>query len=136
MILQASFKELNDIISEKTTLKGLSLAYSDTDTASVSFQLNILGLTPSIKGKVKILSIEGSKITAEVDAGSMGAFILDKAKKLVMEKTPEGLFESFDGKLAILDLDAIPELKSVFEAITVDGLSFTEEAVCLDASLK
>ena len=93
-------------------------------------------LSPSVSAKVKIVSIEGSRVTAEVDAGSLGGFILDKAKKALMEKVPAGLIEQFDGKLTVLNLDAIPELKSVFEAVSVNGLSFTEDAVCLDASLK
>jgi hypothetical protein len=33
MILQASFDELNNLISEKTQVKGLSLGYRSSDTA-------------------------------------------------------------------------------------------------------
>ena len=93
-------------------------------------------MTPSISAKVKIISIEGSRVTAEIEAGNVGDFILDKAKKLLMEKTPEGLIEQFDDKIAVVNLDAIPELKSVFDTLTVNDLSFTEEAVCIDAGLK
>ena len=85
---------------------------------------------------MKIVSIEGSRVTAEVDAGNRGGFILDKTKKLLLEKTPEGLFEEFDGKHAVLNLEAIPEMKAVFDSVAVSSLSFTEDGVCLDASLK
>jgi hypothetical protein len=136
MILQASYNELNGIISDKAQIKGLSLSYCDTDTTKVTFMLNILGLTPSVSVKLKVISIEGSRVTAEVSAGKVGDFVLDKAKKFLMEKTPEGLIESFDDKCAVVNLDAFPELKPVFETITVNGLSFTEEAVCVDATLK
>ena len=137
MLLQAKFDELNDIIAQKTPVKGLSLAYHSADTANISFVLNILGiLSPSVSAKVKIVSIEGSRVTAEVDAGNLGGFILDKTKKLLLEKTPEGLFEEFDGKHAVLNLEAIPEMKAVFDSVAVSSLSFTEDGVCLDASLK
>jgi len=136
MILQAKFDELNEIFRQKTSAKGLSLSYHSPDTATVSFALNILGMSPSVSARVKIVSIEGSRITAEVDAGNLGGFILDKSKKLLIEKLPAGLLEQFDGKNAVLNLDAVPELKSVFESVAVNGLSFTEDSVCLDASLR
>ena len=134
MLIQASYNELNGMIGQKA--HGLSLAYCNTDTTKVTFMLNILGLSPSFSAKVKIVSIEGSRVTTEIDAGKVGAFVLDKAKKFLLEKTPEGLIESFDGKMAIVNLEAIPDLKPVFEAMAVNDLSFTEDAVRLDASLK
>ena len=137
MQLQTTYDELNNIISEKTDLKGLSLSYCSSDTTTVSFILKILGIfNPSISAKVTIVSIEGSRVTASVDAGKVGDFVLDKAKKFLMEKTPEGLIESFDGKLAVVNLEAIPDLKSVFENVAVNSLSFTEDIICLDACLK
>lgn len=137
MQLQATFDELNNIISEKTPVKGLSLSYFSPDTATVSFVVNILGLlSPSVSAKVKILSIDGSRVTAEVDAGSVGGWVLDKAKKPLLEKTPAGLIEQFEGKQVVLNLGAIPELKAVFDSISVGGMSFTEDAVCIDASLQ
>ena len=136
MILQAKFDELNEIVRRKASVKGLSLSYCSPDTAQVSFTLNILGMSPSVSADVKIFSVEGSRVTAEVDAGNLGGFILDKARNLLLEKTPAGLVERFDGKQAVLNLEAIPELKSVFENVAVRGLSFTEDAVCLDASLR
>ena len=137
MQLQTTYDELNNIISEKTDLKGLSLSYCSSDTTTVSFILKILGIfNPSISANVTIVSIEGSRVTASVDAGKVGDFVLDKAKKFLMEKTPEGLIESFDGKLAVVNLEAIPDLKSVFENVAVNSLSFTEDIICLDACLK
>ncbi len=137
MILQVPFNELNDIIAQKTPVKGLTLSYAASDTATVSFVVNILGLlSPSVSAKVKFLSIEGSRVTAEVDAGSVGGWVLDKAKKPLLEKMPAGLIEQFEDKQVVLNLDAIPQMKPVFDSIAVSGLSFTEEAVCLDASLK
>ena len=137
MQLQVSFDELNSIISQKTPVKGLTLSYCAPDTATVSFVVNILGLlSPSVSARVTVVSIDGSRVTAEVDAGSMGGWILDKAKKPLAEKVPEGLIESFEGKRIVLNLSAIPDLKTVFESLAVNGLSFTEDAVCIDASMK
>ena len=137
MILQAKFEELNEMIRQRTAAKGLTLAYHSPDTATVSFVLNFLGMmSPSVSANVKIVSIDGSRVTAEVDAGNLGGFILDKARRLLLEKTPAGLIERFDGKQVVLNLETVPELKSVFENVAVNGLSFTEDAVCLDASLK
>ena len=137
MQLQVSFDELNSLISQKTPVKGLNLSYFAPDTATVSFVVHILGLlSPTVSARVTVVSIEGSRVTAEVDAGSMGGWILDKAKKPLAEKVPEGLIESFEGKRIVLNLSAIPDLKTVFESLAVNGLSFTEDAVCIDASMK
>ena len=134
MRLQASFEELNNLICQKTPVKGLSLSYCATDTLTVSFVVHILGLlSPTVSAKVKICSIEGTRVVAEVDAGSMGGWILDKTKKLLMDKTPEGLIESFENRQVVLNLGAIPELKAFFDGFAVNSLSFTEDAVCIDA---
>lgn len=133
MLLQASYNELNENISEKAQVKGLTLDYCSSDTAKVSYKLNILGMSPSVSAKVRILSIEGSRITAEIHAGSIGDIIVSLVKKSLIKKTPEGLIESFDKKIAVVNLDAVPELQSVFENITVNSVSFTEENVVVDA---
>ena len=57
MILQASYNELNGIISDKAQIKGLTLSYCDADTTKVTFMLNILGLTPSVSVKLKVISM-------------------------------------------------------------------------------
>ena len=99
----------------------------------MSYKLNILGMSLSISAKVRIISIEGSRITAEINAGSIGNIVVGLAKKSFIKKTPEGLIESFDKKIAVLNLDAVPELQSVLENITVNSVSFTEENVVVDA---
>ena len=91
--------------------------------------LGIVNLTPDS-------FYAGSRVKADIDAGSIGGFVLDKAKKLIIDKTPDGLVEHLDGKQAVLNLEAIPELKSVFDTVAVNGLSFSENAVCVDANLK
>ena len=136
MLLKASFDELNGIITDKAGVKGLSLGYVTPDTASVSYLLNLGVCTPKISAKVKVVSIEGSRITAMIDAGNVGDFVLDKAKKLLLKKTPEGLIESFDDKVIVVNLEAIPDLKSVFDTLAVNGLSFEEDNILLDANLK
>lgn len=137
MLLQASFDELNHIIGEKAPVKGLTLSYHSADTATVSLFMNLMGFfSPSVSAKIRVVSIEGRRLSVELDAGSLGGFMLDKARKLLLEKAPAGLVETFDGKYAVLNLDAIPQLKSTFERIDVRSISFTREAVCLDASLK
>lgn len=136
MLLQATYNELNQIISEKAQIKGLSLDYCSADTAKVTYKLKILGMSPSVSAKVKIISIVGSRITAEIHAGSIGDIIVRLARKSFIKKTPEGLIESFDNKIAVVNLDAIPEVQSVFENITVNSVSFTEENVVVDAIVK
>lgn len=137
MQLQTTFEELNDVIRQKSPVKGLTLSYRSADTATVSFALNVLGLlSPPVSADIRIVSIEGSRLTAELDAGNVGGFFLDKARNLLIEKAPAGLIEHFDGRQAVLNLEVIPQLKTVFDRIAVSGLSFTENAVCLDASLK
>lgn len=98
MLLQATYNELNAIISDKARIKGLTLDYCSSDTAKVSYKFSILGMKPTVSCRIQITSIEGSRITADINAGSIG------------------------------DL--------VFEAITVNNITFTEENVLLDANLK
>lgn len=136
MLLQATYNELNALIREKAQIEGLSLDFDASDTAKVSYDLKILGMTSTVSFLVKVISIEGSRITAEIHAGCIGNFILDVAKKSIIQKTPEGLIESFDNKTAVVNLGAIPELQSVFDTLTVNNISFTERTVCLDGGVK
>lgn len=133
MLLQATYNELNALIREKAQIEGLSLDFDASDTAKVSYDLKILGMTSTVSFLVKVISIEGSRITAEINAGSIGNIVVGLAKKSFIKKTPEGLIESFDKKIAVLNLDAVPELQSVLENITVNSVSFTEENVVVDA---
>jgi len=136
MLLQATYNELNAIISDKAQIKGLALDYCSTDTAKVSYKFSILGMKPTVSCRIQITSIEGSRITANINAGSIGDLVIGLTKKSFIKKTPEGLIESFKDKTVVMNLDAIPELKAVFEAITVNNITFTEENVLLDANLK
>ena len=136
MLLQVTYNELNGLIREKARIQGLTLDFDSSDTTKVSYGLKILGMTSTVSFLVKVISIDGSRITAEIHAGCIGDFILDVAKKSLIQKTPEGLIESFDNKVAVVNLGAIPELQSVFDAITVNKLSFTEENVCVDGGVK
>lgn len=65
--------------------------------------LHILGMNPSTSVKVKVFSIKGCRLTVENDAGKVGDFVLDKARKFILEKTPEGLLDSFDDGLAVVN---------------------------------
>ncbi len=137
MILQATYPELNDIISKKAPVKGLSLSYRSADTVTVTVSLNVLGfISQSVSADIRLLSVDGSRVTAEIDAGGLGNIVLDKAKDSILEKAPAGLVESLDNRVAVLNLEAVPQLKSLFETLTLRGLSFSEEALCLDAVLK
>ena len=137
MILQATYDELNAIIRQKSSVKNLSLSYHSPDTATVSMLLNVFGLiSQPVSADVKLISVEGSRVTVEIDAGGLGNFVLDKARKPLLEKAPAGLVESFDGKQAVLNLEAVPELKTLFDTILINGISFSEDALCLDATLK
>lgn len=136
MLLQATYNELNALIREKAQIEGLSLDFDASDTAKVSYDLKILGMTSTVSFLVKVISIEGSRITAEIHAGCIGNFILDVAKKSIIQKTPEGLIESFDNNTAVVNLGAIPKLQSVFDTLTVNSISFTERTVCLDGGVK
>ena len=137
MILQATYDELNAIIRQKSSVKNLSLSYRSHDTATVSMILNVFGLiSQPVSADVKLISVEGSRVTVEIDAGGLGNFVLDKARKPLLEKAPAGLVESFDGKQAVLNLETVPELKTLFDTILINGISFSEDALCLDATLK
>jgi len=136
MVLKVPFEEVNGIIADKTPVKGLTVSYHSADAARVSYAVRLLGLSVfSVSANVRIISISESRVTAEVDTGSVSGFLLNKAKKHILEKVPEGLVELFDGKRAVLNLDAIPDLKSFFDNIAVNGMYFTKDAVCVEASV-
>ncbi len=57
------------------------------------------------------------------------------ASRKLLDKLPEGLVESFQSGRAVLCLDAVPQLKTLFEHLTVNDISFYDQSLRIDASL-
>lgn len=140
MILQASYNEINDIIRQKSG-QDVQIAYKGADSLNVSFtasvKVPILGqVAKTFSAVLHLLSIDGTRITAEIDTGSLGATILNHLKSVLLAKVPDGLVENFDGKRIVLNLSAIPQTKAVFDNLDVNKLTISENAVYVDASMK
>ena len=88
MILQASYNEINDIIRQKSG-HDVRIAYKNADTLIVSFMASvkvpIWGLvTKSFSADLHLLSVNGSRITADIDTGCLGAVILIQLKSVLI----------------------------------------------------
>lgn len=139
MILQASYNEINDIIRQKSG-RDVQIAYKGPDCLTVSFTASVKvpifgSIDKAFSTDMHLMAIDGSRITAEIDTGSLGAVILNQLKSLLLAKVPAGLVESFNGKRMVLNLSALPQAKAIFDNLAVNNLTIAENAVYVDASM-
>ena len=61
---------------------------------------------------------------------------LDFAAKRLLDKLPAGLVEEFSGGRAVLNLDAVPQLKTFFSRMEIKQWAFYTTSINVEAELK
>ena len=140
MILSASYDELSRLFREKSG-QSLGLRYKDADTLTFIYDATITlpilnkPVTHTINVDMRVVEFAPPRAVLQFDAGPAGNMALDMASRKLLDKLPEGLVESFQSGRAVLCLDAVPQLKTLFEHLTVNDISFYDQSLRIDASL-
>ncbi|MBR0224213.1 MAG: hypothetical protein IJL93_08070 [Bacteroidales bacterium] len=141
MILSASYDEITRLVREKSG-QSIGIRYKDIDTLTLSYEASIpipvisRPLTHTLSADVQLLELAPPRAVLQFDAGRAGNLALDMASRKLLEKLPAGLVEDFSGGRAVLNLDAVPQLKALFMRLQVNSLSFYSTSLSLDAALR
>ena len=141
MILSTSYDELARLIREKSG-QTIGIQYKDSDTLTLSYDATISlpiinkPVTHTVSADVQVVEMALPRVVLQLDAGRAGNVALDMASKKLLEKLPAGLVESFTDGRAVLNLDAAPRLKPLFDRLKINGLSFYSTSLGLDAELR
>lgn len=141
MILSASYDEINRLVREKSG-QTIGIQYKDIDTLTLSYEASIpipvisRPLTHTVSADVQLVELALPRVVLQFDAGKAGNLALDMASRKLLERLPAGLVEEFTGGRAVLNLDAVPQLRTLLARLQVNSLSFYSTSLSLDAALK
>lgn len=141
MILSASYDEINRLVREKSG-QTIGIQYKDIDTLTLSYEASIpipvisRPLTHTVSADVQLVELALPRVVLQFDAGKAGNLTLDMASRKLLERLPAGLVEEFTGGRAVLNLDAVPQLRTLLARLQVNSLSFYSTSLSLDAALK
>ena len=141
MILSATYNEISRLVQEKTG-QSIGLQYKSADTLTVSYDAVIplpifnRPISRTLTADVRLVELACPRAVLQVDAGLAGNMAMDMASQKLLSKLPAGLVEQFSGGRAVLNLNAVPQLKALFDRMNVNTLSFYSSSLSVDADLK
>ena len=141
MILSVSYDEISSLVREKSG-QNIGIQYKSADTLTLTYEASISlpvinrPLTHTVAADVQLVELALPRVVLQLDAGRAGNMALDMASQKLLAKLPAGLVESFSGGRAVLNLDAAPRLRPLFERLKVNGISFYSTSLGLDAELR
>ena len=124
MILSTSYDELARLIREKSG-QTIGIQYKDSDTLTLSYDATISlpiinkPVTHTVSADVQLVDFNPPRAELQVKAGAAGNMALDFAAKRILDRLPAGLVEEFSGGCAVLNLDAVPQLKTFFSRMEI-----------------
>lgn len=118
--------------------KEVGLTYVDPSTVSVSTKIKVFAFVKNVGVDLKVEKLEGS-ILHLVYSGKLGIEMLISPaisflKKLVPEKT--NLISQGTGSRVFVNLAEIDQLKAVLDKVELKNISFDENHIIVEASLK
>ena len=141
MILSTTYDEITRLVREKSGQQ-IGIRYKDVDTLTLSYNATIpipilnRPLTHQISADVQVAEFAPPRVVLQLNAGAAGNLALDMASQKLLSKLPEGLVESFSGGRATLNLEAVPQLKALFERLRLERLVFYDSSLSLEGELK
>ena len=130
-----SFPELQSILQEKAD-QNISFSFVDKKTMRVTYPLNFGIVKKDISANLTILTLLGSNLLVGVDAGFGTDTALGTILSLLKNKIPEGLIEKRPDRQLMLHLGSIEQVKTVFDAIQVDGIHVLNDGLEVEGGLK
>lgn len=140
MFITVSYDELSRLVKEKSG-QTLGFRYKDADTVTLIYDatLNLPVLSKpvshSLSIDMQVVELVSPQAVLQFDAGPAGNMALDFAVRNLLPRLPQGLVERFYAGRAVLHLDAVPQLQSFFNRLTVNRLSFHDQYLRIDASI-
>ena len=130
-----SFPELQNILQEKIE-QNIRFAFVDNKTVKVTYPLNLGILKKDISADLTILEMAGSDLLVKLDAGMGTDTLMSTILSLLHNKIPEGLIEKRPDRQLMLHLGSIEQVKTVFDAIQVDGIHVLNDGLEVEGGLK
>ena len=130
-----SFPELQNILLEKA---GQTFAFANVDdkTIRVTYPLNLGFMKKDISANLIIKDLVGSDLLVQFSAGMGTDTLLSTVLNLLHNKIPEGLVEKRPDSHLLLHLGQIEQVKSVFDAITVNDIHVLTDGLEVEGGLK
>ena len=137
MEVRIKYTEIEGFI-KKNFQKEVGLAYVDPSTVSVSTRIQVFAFARNVGVDLKVEKLEGS-ILHLVYSGKLGIELLISPaisflKRLVPEKT--NLISQGTGNRVFVNLAEIDQLKAVLDKVELKSISFDENHIIVEASLK
>lgn len=137
MEVRIKYTEIEGFI-KKNFQKEVGLAYVDPSTVSVSTRIQVFAFARNVGVDLKVEKLEGS-ILHLVYSGKLGIELLISPaisflKRLVPEKT--NLISQGTGSRVFVNLAEIDQLKEVLDKVELKSISFDENHIIVEASLK
>ena len=130
-----SFLELQNILLEKA---GQTFSFTNVDdkTIRVTYPLNLGFMKKDISANLIIKDLVGSDLLVQLSAGMGTDTLLGTVLNLLHNKIPEGLIEKRPDSHLLLHLGQIEQVKSVFDAITVNDIHVLTDGLEVEGGLK
>ena len=130
-----SFPELQDILLEKAE-QNISFSSVDEKTIQVTYPLDLGIIKKNLTVDLIIEELRDSDLLVQVSAGKGTEILLNTALSVLKNKIPEGLLEKQDNNYFLIHLGTIEQVKSVFDALTVNDFQVIEDGLQVEGALK
>ena len=130
-----SFPELQDILIEKAQ-QNISFSHVDDKTIHVTYPIDLGIIKKNLSVDLIIEELRDSDLLVQISAGKGTEILLNTALSLLKNKIPEGLLDKQSDNYFLIHLGQIEQVKSVFDAITVNNFQLLTDGLQVEGALK
>ena len=130
-----SFPELQNILLEKAQ-QNINFSHVDDKTIHVTYPIDLGLIKKDLSVDLIIEELRDSDLLVQISAGKGTEILLNTALSLLKNKIPEGLLEKQDNNYFLIHLGTIEQVKSVFDALTVNDFQVIEDGLQVEGALK
>ena len=130
-----SFPELQNILLEKAQ-QNINFSHVDDKTIHVTYPIDLGLIKKDLSVDLIIEELRDSDLLVQLSAGKGTEILLNTALSLLKNKIPEGLLEKQPDNYFLIHLGSIEQMKSVFDAITVDDFKVLNDGLQVEGALK
>ncbi|MBE6253929.1 MAG: hypothetical protein E7105_00190 [Prevotella sp.] len=134
MQIRISYKELINYISSHYG-KVIAIKYVNSDTITIGSTVNMVFFSKEVGVTVSLDKIEGEDLYLSYNNGMGVDMILKGALKFVKMSSYGGIVEERTGNALVVHMGHVDQIKKIFENMSLDKISFSNDGVILLASL-